>query len=265
MHSFQIGKDHTVCEDYALSAVEAGLAYAVVCDGCSASPDVDFGARVLALSAKESLVSTSPLRKALGVAFDPTLFGESVVRHAVTVARNFPSLHPQALDATLLAAWVQDKKLTAYLYGDGIFIHRRQGAVLDARHIQLSSGAPDYLSYSLEKARRESYDRLPDNQKEIVLRKDGAWETIFGKPFTPVVIETLVEEGDVIALVSDGMNSFRKADNSNLEWTDLIEEFTGFKTFEGQFVLRRLSAFKRKCLKDAWTHSDDISVAAIVV
>jgi hypothetical protein len=74
-----------------------------------------------------------------------------------------------------------------------------------------------------------------------------------------------VAEGDVIAVVSDGINSFRKADNTPLAWIELIDEFTGFKTFEGEFVLRRIAAFKRKCLKEGITHSDDISVAAIVI
>ena len=53
--SFQIGNDHTICEDFALADVEAGLAYAIVCDGCSASTDVDFGARALAFSAKRTI------------------------------------------------------------------------------------------------------------------------------------------------------------------------------------------------------------------
>jgi len=31
------------------------------------------------------------------------------------------------------------------------------------------------------------------------------------------------------------------------------------------FVKRRMAAFKRKCIKEGWTHSDDISIGAIVV
>lgn len=50
-----IGKDHRICEDYAISGVKNNIAYAIVSDGCSASLDVDFGSRVLALSARETL------------------------------------------------------------------------------------------------------------------------------------------------------------------------------------------------------------------
>ena len=53
--------------------------------------------------------------------------------------------------------------------------------------------------------------------------------------------------------------------NEPIPWTDLVDEFTGFKNFEGEFVQRRIAAFKRKCLKEGITHSDDISIAAIHV
>jgi hypothetical protein len=46
---------------------------------------------------------------------------------------------------------------------------------------------------------------------------------------------------------------------------ELAEEFIGYKNFTGVFAKRRFSAFKKKCLKEGWTHSDDISVAAIVI
>jgi len=45
----------------------------------------------------------------------------------------------------------------------------------------------------------------------------------------------------------------------------LAEEFIGFKSSTGIFVKRRLAAFKKKCVKECMTHSDDISVSAIIV
>jgi hypothetical protein len=53
--------------------------------------------------------------------------------------------------------------------------------------------------------------------------------------------------------------------NESIDWKDLVDEFTGFKNFEGQFVMRRISAFKRKFTKDNWHHLDDISIASIHV
>lgn len=258
--TFQIGKDHIVCEDYALSGVSGvvdSTAYAIVCDGCSASPDVDFGARALAMSAKRAL--------AMCTDYSPDVFGEKSIFNANKVFDVFPLLHPQALDATLLAAWVYDKKLYAYLYGDGVYIHKHKNGIW-VNHIELTSGSPDYLSYHLDERRMKEYMKIEDNQKEIIYRRDdGVYDKTFGKPFVPVVIKTDVDEGDIIAVISDGMNSFRRQDNSSIDFKDLIDEFIGFKTTEGQFVQRRINAFKRKCLKENITHSDDISIAAIVI
>lgn len=75
----------------------------------------------------------------------------------------------------------------------------------------------------------------------------------------------LVESGDIISVISDGINSFRNADSTSIPWENLIDEFTSYKNFEGDFVLRRISAFKRKCAKEGITHYDDISIASIVV
>ena len=49
---FSIGKTHMVCEDYARAGTQQnGLPYALVCDGCSSSPDTDIGARLLGMAA----------------------------------------------------------------------------------------------------------------------------------------------------------------------------------------------------------------------
>lgn len=130
-------------------------------------------------------------------------------------------------------------------------------------HIHLTSGAPDYLSYNMDPLRRQAYDKeWPDNKKEITINNDGMFTM---NPFTPFEYECQVEDGDVISVISDGINSFRKHDGTVIDWKELVNEFTGYKTTEGQFVLRRMSAFKNKCLKEGIVHSDDISIASIIV
>jgi hypothetical protein len=149
-----------------------------------------------------------------------------------------------------------------FVYGDGVVVHKNKFRT-DLIHIQLSSGAPDYLSYHLDEGRMNAYKNgFKGSKKEVWTNYDGVHDY---DPFVPFVLQRSVEEGDVIAVISDGINSFRKADYTPIPWQDLVEEFTGFKNFEGEFVQRRIAAFKRKCLKEGMTHSDDISVAAIVV
>ena len=178
-----------------------------------------------------------------------------------------PQLSYQALDATLLAAWVQDKTLTVYLYGDGVIVHKTKDKVI-VHHIHLTSGAPDYLSYLMNLERKQSYLDMEDNKKEVEYRVNGEIQaddkTVYA-PLKPLVIRSLVDKGDTISVISDGINSFRKPDGSAIPWQDLLSEFTEFKNFEGEFVLRRMSAFKRKCLKEGTTHYDDISIASIVI
>jgi hypothetical protein len=259
--TFHIGHNHIICEDYALAGVSAGLAYAVVCDGCSASPEVDFGSRILAQSAKKAILS---YRES-----DPMRFGEIIIQNAERIYDVLPHLHKQALDATVLTAWIEDSKVNARLYGDGVFVHK-SGNNVYAVHIHLTSGAPDYLSYYLDSQRLALYKSMKDNVKPIETYEiTNGTKTIISLaqagPFTPVALKIDVKPGDIVALISDGINSFRKSDGAVIDWTDLIEEFVGFKNTEGEFAIRRIAAFKRKCAKEGITHYDDISIGAIIV
>lgn len=258
--TFSIGKDHIICEDYALTGQSAGLAYAVICDGCSASPEVDFGARILAMSAKRAILISRDN--------DPNRFGEIIVQNAERIWDVLPHLHKQALDATVLTTWVEDNKLTTRLFGDGVFIHK-SGNDIYAINMHLTSGAPDYLSYYLDTQRMALYKAMKANVKSIETYEfiNGVHTHTTGvtDPFIPITLKREVKPGDIVAVISDGINSFRKSDNTEIDWVDLIEEFIGFKNTEGEFVIRRIAAFKRKCLKEGTTHHDDISISAIVV
>lgn len=256
-HMFAIGHDHTVCEDYALSGVKMGFGYAIVSDGCSASPDVDVGCRALALAAREVLL------KRIITESNPDLgmFGQETILIAEHVFDHFRHLHSQTLDATLLVAFIRDNKITAMIFGDGVFIHRKKDAI-ELLHVTLTSGAPDYLSYRLDGNRMDSYNKLVDNRKVVWTNYNGTWDY---KPHNPIIIERPVEPGDIVAVCSDGINSFKKHDGNAIAWLELVPEFTAFKTTEGEFVQRRIAAFKRKCIKDQTVHTDDISISSIVV
>ena len=254
--TFWIGSEHTVCEDYALAKVNAGLAYAIVSDGCSASPDVDLGARAMVMSAERAL--------RLSTEYTPEKFGEITIRNAQRLFDVFPHLHPQALDATLLVAWVEDKKLRVYAYGDGVIYIKNKG-IISTIHINLTSGAPDYLSYTLNAERQSAYENVADNKKQISVTVDGKTIQTDHKPLQPYFTEMPVEDGDIIAVISDGVNSFRETDNTIIDWKDALKDVTDFRTTHGEFVLRTISALKRKCLKEGRTHYDDLSIGVIVV
>jgi hypothetical protein len=260
-HDFQIGKDHVVCQDYALSGIEGDYAYAIVCDGCSASPDTDFGARLLALSAREVLLREPHLF------WDDSTFRNTVIRKAAHACSSFRCLHPQILDTTLLVSFIHGDQLKVRMYGDGIFYHKKANGAVHITHVSyetLENGviktAPDYLAYYLDNYRMGKYEATNTTK---FIETNGCITTM--NPFQPVFYASKVEQGDIIGLASDGVGSFRTATNDPIPWEQISKEFFDFKQTKGVFVRRRLQAFKRNCLKDNVTHYDDISVAAIVI
>jgi hypothetical protein len=267
-HYFSIGHGHVVCEDYAISGVVENGAFAIVCDGCSNSPDVDFGARALALSAKRTLTIG-------GSDMNYDLFGKVTIRNLEHIGDTIP-LHPHSLDATLLAAWVKGKDFTVNIYGDGVFFHQTP-TTLRIVHIDFESNCPAYLSYYLDKLRLKRYEDTVFGSKRMtdisiyrgVLANNKSDDTIssetYMKPFEPVTIKGIVDEGDIIAVCSDGVNSFTRADGAGISWESIVRDFINFKTTPGVFVQRRLSFLKRQWVKEQVSHYDDISMAAIVV
>jgi len=258
-HTFEIGKDHHICEDYALSGVMNDMAYTIVCDGCSASDDVDFGARALAFSAREQFTSfLSPVPETF------LNFGIKCIGRASEVFKTFPSINSQSLDATLIVSMVKDNQLTCFMYGDGVVVHR-SGNTTRVIHVEYLSGAPSYLSYHLDAGRMKNYNKEANLSKLVIDNIDGSFEPKSLTPFEPVIITAPVSAGDVIMISSDGINSYRTATEEPIDWKIVMEEFVGYKNFTGEFVKRRMGAFKRKCLKEGITHYDDISCATIVI
>jgi len=264
-HAYFIGNTHTVCQDYAISQVVDGGAYAIVSDGCSSSPDVDFGARALALSAKRTLAKG-------GSDCLPDLFGKITIDNLRNLETTFP-LHPQALDATLLVAWIKDKQFKVHMFGDGVFFHKTS-TTLQIVHVDFESNTPAYLSYYLDPMRMKRYEDTVFGSKRVVdinMYLAGGQEPRdmieveeFVKPFDPVSFSGIVDPDDVIGVCSDGINSFKKGDGSDINWENQIREFIDFKSTVGVFVQRRLGFLKRQWQKNLTTHYDDISMATII-
>lgn len=268
---FHIGCSHIICEDYSLSGVktDGSGAFIVVSDGCSASQDVDFGSRLLCLSTRELLSKLD--KDYFKKRSDPLAyadFGTQIIQRANVIPPLFPLLADGALDATLLVGWVEGDTLRVYMYGDGLFLHKTQDGI-HAIHVSFDNNAPSYLSYWLDTKRQDGYLKL-GGRKEIhtCIIRDGREVTsnkIDVDPFEPVVIDKKVAPGHVISVCSDGVDSFRRADYTPIPWQELVEEYIGYKSFEGAFAKRRFAAFRRKCQKEGVTHHDDISIATMVI
>ena len=260
-HHYEIGHKHKVCEDYATSGMLDSLAFAIVSDGCSASTDVDFGCRAMAFAAKDALLN--------GMAFAPAKdLGEFIIQRAAKNSFAFSSLHPKALDATLLMALVNDDQVRLLIYGDGVAVIRKTSGY-EVVHVEYGTPAPFYLSYQLDKDRLKEYEGSMDVPKEVTttVSSGGLTETKPSRvPYAnPVEIIYPRQDVTMISVISDGINSFREGDDAPISYKDVVDEFTVYKSVAGVFQSRRMLFFKGVCQKLQRTHYDDISVATIIV
>lgn len=257
---YAIGHAHEVCEDYATAMMDKDVAFAIVSDGCSASANVDFGARALALSAVDAVRTT--IR-------DPFM-GEIIIKRASNAVKLFSSLDYRSVDATLLLATYRDGVADVWMWGDGVAVISDETGMW-ATHVDYESGAPYYLSYELSPSRLDEY-RQTCNQPKVTTSKH------YAPGFGPVrnhsetsghfSVETRLTHrmngNGFVAVMSDGINTFKDG-AKEVTWAEMLQEFVGFKSMHGQFVKRRMNFLRRTCQQKLMVHNDDISLAAISV
>lgn len=254
---YTIGSTHQFCQDYADSGEREDFIHACISDGCSSSKDSDIGARYLA--------------KCFPLAVSSNLFtfghfaGETIEHKMVAKLANF-EFDPENLDATLLSL-VYDKKsdqLFIYAWGDGqIYLKYKEGSTQSYK-ISYKTNAPYYLSYrhgnkteQYEKEFGVEYATIVeqwDNPQTPCLKFEHWGKNLFR------IIENASKTLDFAAVMSDGVESFLP-DGASKELAQ--NEFLNFKSLNGEFVKRRFQGFKRYCDKNAVTHYDDLSLAAI--
>lgn len=272
---FAIGKTHKVCQDYAASGKAGGRAFASVSDGCSSSPDTDFGSRLLTRAA----VALIPER----------LNSYRAVQDADTWRRTLGLSH-LSLDATLLALFERaDGNIGLTASGDGLVAARRKDGTFEWWLIEFLPGesgrsAPGYLSYLLDPFDRlKTYltsgystrrvTRFVQRPGQSPEERENVVEPLHGQPeVNPAVFVyemTLVaSEYDFVAVCSDGVQSFQTKDSQGrvvpVALPLVLAEVLAIKRGEGDFITRRVNRFlTRFCEQNGWWHHDDFSMAAI--
>jgi hypothetical protein len=276
---FTIGKTHRVCQDYAKAGMSDDLAapaaYVVLSDGCSSSPDSDFGARLMVLWGADDLQS-----------YGNTIDLELVARSAEPMD-GFP-VHPHCLDATLLALFqcrdyedpderLDGRHLKAILAGDGVLAGRRRDGSINYWVVSYRPGpegqvAPAYPSYLNDEVRLARYLELGHGITTISEYLDGelvvaSEKIVHPEEFTwDVVLDA--SEFDFVALFSDGVESFYTKDDrgrvTRIPVYAVLQQAMAVKGHKGSFVTRRCQRFfERFCPKNGWEHADDFSMAAI--
>lgn len=262
MHSdghFAIGSTHTVCQDWVRTGkTEQGQSFAIVCDGCSSSPDTDVGARLLALSAEQSLRNNF-------------LAADEVTYQALGLAVQL-DLRPQCLDATLIVVASRNPAIkpgiAVSMWGDGVIAaRRRDGGPPTVIQVEFPLGAPFYPNYLAFPERKAAFDALGTANSPVVTILSGTKPDALDFDFNRAdgLQMSFDDDFDLVVAMSDGAATFRQGpDSSVVPVLDVAREILAVKSPVGEFMLRRCRRFlEHDCKARGWRHLDDFSVAAV--
>ena len=277
--AFQIGASHSICQDYArarafppATAEASGRRpgpYVILSDGCSSSPDTDFGARLLVKAAEQTLRGrVVPPSDLAGVHEEAALRALSWAEMA--------GLPPQAVDATLLTAHLSGGELILGCSGDGVICLRSRAGELDVYTISYPSGYPAYPSYAHQPDRRLALEAAAFPRKEVSHFRSASAEECLrpagvtcGSSLTEVIAVS-ASDYEYAALFTDGIHSFNRAAQTAtgsyvepVATDEPLRALVSFKSGGGSFVSRRVRRFRKDCQARGWRHEDDLAVGAL--
>lgn len=259
---FWIGKTHKVCQDYARAGLTRdGSPYAIVSDGCSSSPDTDFGARLLAVAAEVQLQA--------GVMPN--------AERTVEMLRcnlEWHGLSSRCFDATLITALLDKDQVRVRMWGDGVIAARRRDGKIAVCTVDHTKNAPGYLSYLLDKDRQRDYFAEFGNEYRVTRwssANEEGWVADIGIEAPLKDWSFGVNDYDLVAVLSDGVQTFQCLSQTetsrqliDVPSEEVLRELLDVKSVRGEFIQRRTHKFLTKvCPSRLWHHADDLAIAAI--
>lgn len=268
---YAIGKSHLVCQDVARHG-DGEHPFVIVCDGCSGSPQTEFGSQILAQAviAEQKRWCSGSLLERLGI----REFAMAGLWEASAACLKL-GVDRLALDATLMLGLRTSTHVLTSIWGDGAIMWRQRSGRRVLVSIEFKHGAPAYLSYRLDVDRRSVYREKTDNGLRMISTYEDTgkgFELTASREDTgmdPFNLDFPLEDVDLVLLVSDGLGSFQRRIDSHFEAvpiSEVADKAFAFKSMVGSFVVRRMRRF---LTVDApalgWHHDDDLSVGAIHV
>lgn len=225
---------HKICQDY----VRIEDNFAILADGCSSAKHTDIGARILAHART----------------YYDSFIGFTIGK--ANFIRSELSLPSECLFSTLGEIRKENNTLLVNLWGDGVCVIKSR---LNFNVWKISyDKAPYYPVYDYLTNGRESYIKefgLPIVKYDISYDQYSKTHEIkepFEKSFSASIN---IDELEYILLFSDGVCAFQK------DYKEIIKELCEFKSFQGEFLQRRLSALFKRQWKD-YHCMDDFSCVA---
>ena len=257
--ALSIGSTHAVCQDYVIARNDGP--YVILSDGCSSSRDTDVGSRLLVRGAEKIFNDHG---------FDNP---EQIHKEAARLALDWAALigvPAQAVDATLMTAYVSGESLTVACSGDGVIMLESGDGSLDLFVISSPSGYPFYPSYLHQPERLSELIANNRTTKEIRHYSRSGLAGVTTSDSLTEVLKLNARDYRYAAVASDGINSFflsrQSASGKRVEdvcLLDVLDEFWSFKNFNGAFVQRRLNRFAKDAHAYGWQHADDLSIGVI--
>lgn len=257
--ALSIGSTHSRCQDYVIARKDGP--YVILSDGCSSSPDTDVGSRLLVRGAEKIFRDQG---------FDnPEQLHKEAARLALAWAALI-GVPAQAVDATLMTAYVSGESLIVACSGDGVIMLESRDGSLDLFVISSPSGYPYYPSYLHQPERLSELIANDRTIKEIKHYRGSDFVGVTTSDSVTEVLKLNARDYKYAAVASDGINSFfltkKSANGKRVEdvcLLDVLDEFWPFKNFNGTFVERRLNRFTKDAHANGWQHADDLSVGVI--
>jgi len=267
------------CQDYALSGVYDGAAFALVADGCSTGGDTDVGARILARSTVAAIREHwATFRNALG---DTTPQEISVRQRVVTAgSREMLGLCNRDMYATCIYQYIAPGGGYVHLQGDGVFAYKmRDGHITMCRYEWMPDNEgyvrPFYPAYAADgyasfikahggdvnekRLTKECWGyTLDEGFKQLRREEFTLGEGIRGvtQTITAEELETL----DCSAVFSDGVTQIE-----GLDWKDAVVQLLAFRRTRGYFAKRRMIRMIKGIQKSGRAPIDDIAYAVVRV
>lgn len=256
--AFVTGASHRVCQDYA----RRGKNSFILSDGCSSSPDSDFGSRML-VKTVENIISNSTEESINGLEF---------IKPASEQIEML-GLPDVSLDATLMMARVVGANIKVSVFGDGFIFVKDVVGKITIIEINFPSNYPFYLNYLLDPTRLTLLEQVYKNGFKTVTthtfdagfknqktqKQELAFDGVCGQTFDFNVSQT-----QFVVAMSDGVASFlNKETRASIPAVDIIKDLCAFKNTVGDAAQRRLNAFLKDAAKKNLIHEDDVSLAVL--
>lgn len=275
-HYFSIGRAHFVggkpCQDYSVSGIYNGSAFAVVSDGCSTGGQTDVGARIVALSTAEAIKR----HLALGdeASGEQAIYKINLWQKAVIAgARSMLGLESKDMLATCVYAFMTPDGGYISLQGDGVIAVKDLWGNVYVSKIEWMENMPFYPAYAQNglngfitahggdlkatRLKREDFHRtqsgsvIETGNSNLSLQEGINGINLFFDP-------AKMKEIEFIALFSDGVTQI-----DGIDWKEAVADFLAFKNVTGEFAKRRMIRGVKDSQKKGRGPLDDISYAVI--